>query len=213
MKAIFLHGLGQDSSAWKQTLDKIDIMEEALCPDLSTWLVHKQPCYLSLYRELERQCAQLSKRIDLCGISLGGILAMQYAIEHTEQVRSLVLIATQYTMPKGLLKLQNILFHFMPSVAFTGMGFSKKDFIRLCKSMIDLDFRDSFARLTCPILIVCGEKDRANKKASIQLQAQIPHAKLVIIADAGHEVNVDAPMELGKAIKDFYEEVSDTTGI
>ena len=82
LKAIFLHGLGQDSSAWKQILDKIDIMEDALCPDLSTWLVHKQPCYLSLYRELERQCAQLSKPIDLCGISLGGILAMQYAIEH-----------------------------------------------------------------------------------------------------------------------------------
>ena len=36
---------------------------------------------------------------------------------------------------------------------------------------------------------------------------RIPHAKLVIIADVGHEVNVDAPIELGKEIKDFYEEV------
>lgn len=213
MDTIFLHGLGQDSSAWKQTLDIIDNQEDALCPDLSTWLMNKQVCYLSLYQELERQCAQLSKPIDLCGISLGGVLAMQYAIEHTDQVHSLVLISTQYTMPKGLLKLQNILFHFVPSTAFTSMGFQKRDFIQLCKSMIDLDFRDSLAMLTCPILIVCGEKDRANKKASIQLQARIPHAKLAIIADAGHEVNVDAPMELGKAIKDFYEEVSDTTGI
>ena len=73
--------------------------------------------------------------------------------------------------------------------------------------MIDLDFCDSLAMLTCPILIVCGEKDRANKKAAIQLQVRIPHAKLVIIADVGHEVNVDAPIELGKEIKDFYEEV------
>lgn len=207
MKAMFLHGLGQDSSVWKQVLDNIDNHTDALCPDLSTWLMNKQTCYLSLYQELERQCAKLPKPMDLCGISLGGILAMQYAIEHKDEVHSLVLIATQYTMPKGLLKLQNILFHFMPRAAFTSMGFQKKNFIQLCKSMIDLDFCDSLAMLTCPILIVCGEKDRANKKVAIQLQARIPHAKLVIIADVGHEVNVDAPIELGKEIKDFYEEV------
>ena len=171
MKAMFLHGLGQDSSVWKQVLDNIDNHTDALCPDLSTWLMNKQTCYLSLYQELERQCAKLPKPMDLCGISLGGILAMQYAIEHKDEVHSLVLIATQYTMPKGLLKLQNILFHFMPRAAFTSMGF------------------------------------RANKKVAIQLQARIPHAKLVIIADVGHEVNVDAPIELGKEIKDFYEEV------
>ena len=67
MKAMFLHGLGQDSSVWKQVLDNIDNHTDALCPDLSTWLMNKQTCYLSLYQELERQCAKLPKPMDLCG--------------------------------------------------------------------------------------------------------------------------------------------------
>ena len=49
MKAMFLHGLGQDSSVWKQVLDNIDNHTGvALCPDLSTWLMNKQTIYLCI---------------------------------------------------------------------------------------------------------------------------------------------------------------------
>ena len=42
----------------------------------------------------------------MCGLSLGGILALQYAIEHPEHIHALALIGTQYTMPKTLLRIQ-----------------------------------------------------------------------------------------------------------
>lgn len=58
----------------------------------------------------------------------------------------------------------DMLFHLMPNSAFSKMGFKKADVINLCGTMAELDFSDSLYKVSCPVLIVCGEKDTANKK-------------------------------------------------
>lgn len=144
MKYILLHGLGQTASSWSKTADVMDDKWDVKCPNLADWLHNESPCYETLYRALERYCEQFDEPLSLCGLSLGGILAMQYCMEHAEKVHSLVLIGTQYTMPKQLLKMQNILFRFMPSSMFSKIGFRKPDFISLCKSMMELDFTHGY---------------------------------------------------------------------
>lgn len=205
MKYILLHGLGQTSSSWNKTLDVMSDKWDIMCPNLADWLYSESPCYETLYKALEKYCEQFDEPLSLCGLSLGGILAMQYSIEHSEKVHSLVLIGTQYTMPKKLLKMQNILFHFMPSSMFSKMGFQKSDFISLCKSMIELDFTHNLKNIHCRVLVLCGEKDKANKTASIDIQKKIPHAKISIISGAGHEVNIDNPVSLGNELNNFFE--------
>lgn len=135
---------------------------------------------------------------------------MQYSIEHSEKVHSLVLIGTQYAMPKKLLKMQNIMFQFMPSSMFSKMGFQKADFISLCKSMIDLDFTHNLKDISCRVLVICGEKDKPNKSASLQLGNLIPYAKITIISGAGHEVNIDAPIKLGNELNVFFNSSHNT---
>ncbi len=141
MKYIMLHGLGQSSESWSDTVKVFNDDFEVLCPNLSDWLFGKIPCYDTLYRTLETYCEQFEEPLNICGLSLGGILAMQYAIEHPEKMNSLVLIGTQYEMPKYLLKMQNLIFRIMPCSAFEKMGFQKTDFINLCKSMTELNFK------------------------------------------------------------------------
>ena len=65
-------------------------------------------------------------------------------------------------MPKNLLKIQNVIFKFMPDKAFSEMGFGKKDFMQLSNSMMDLNFEHSIKKINCDVLILCGEKDKAN---------------------------------------------------
>jgi len=204
MKCIFLHGLGQSAASWEQTVKKLGQTADVLCPELSEWLGPGRACYGSLYNGLEQYCARFEGPLALCGLSLGGILALQYGIEHPDRVDSMVLIGTQYVMPKRLLKLQNALFHLMPKRAFQGMGFEKRDLIDLSRSMMDLDFRADLKQISCPVLIVCGEKDGANKKASVEMGEQIPGARLILIPGAGHEVNKDAPEGLGDLISGFW---------
>lgn len=135
------------------------------------------------------------------------MLALNYTIEHPEKVNSLVLIAAQYKMPKGLLKVQNILFQLMPKSMFQQTGFGKKEFIQLCRTMMELDFSNSIQKISCPALIVCGERDSANKKASLELAGLLKNAQLQIISDSGHEVNIEAPERLAEILHVFYNQV------
>ena len=204
MKYIFLHGLGQTASSWKRTIESMDCKLDNLYPDLSDWLCNKEICYDNLYKGLEEYCGSFHEKLNLCGLSLGGILALQYGIEHPEKVSSLVLIGTQYTMPKRLLQIQNMIFRVMPRALFQKTGFRKRDFIYLSKSMMDLDFQDSLKEIRCPTLIICGARDKVNQPASMKLKAQIPGAEISIIPNAGHEVNLENPVGLGEVLYAFF---------
>ena len=133
-------------------------------------------------------------------------MALNYAVDYPEKVGSLVLIAAQYKMPKRLLKFQNFLFKIMPKNAFSDMGLSKADAAGLCKTMAYLDFGGSLGKIKCPTLIVCGEKDRANIKASRELAVKIKSSRLVTVENAGHEIYSDAPEKLAEILREFYGE-------
>ena len=141
MKTILLHGLGQTSSSWKNTINTMGKSADILCPNLFDWFEDKEVCYQVLYLAFSEYCKQFSEPVNICGLSLGGILALQYGIENPDKINSLALVATQYTMPKKLLQFQNMLFRFMPKRTFESMGLGKTDFINLSKSMINLDFQ------------------------------------------------------------------------
>ena len=161
--------------------------------------------YENLYKAFSEYCLKIDEPIHLCGLSLGGILALQFAIENPLKVRSLTLIGTQFVMPKKLLKIQNVIFKFMPHKAFSEMGFGKKDFMQLSNSMMDLNFEHSIKKINCDVLILCGEKDKANKAASLKMKQYIHNAQIQLIENAGHEVNADAAEKLSDILNIFYK--------
>lgn len=205
MKYILLHGLGQTAQNWSGVIHELNPEWDILCPDLAEWLLEKDPCYGTLYQKLEEYCGQFEEPLCLCGLSLGGILALDFAAGHPDRVFRLVLMGTPCKMPRKLLKLQDIVFRFMPDRTFLEIGFEKKAFISLCRSMAELDFEKRLNGITARTLVICGKKDFANKAASVKLAESLPDAELVLIPDAGHEVNRDAPVMLGKELRRFLE--------
>lgn len=203
MKQIYLHGLGQTPDSWKKTLTQMKTAENAVCLDLAELLRGTEATYQALYTAFSDAFNTESGPLRLCGLSLGGVLALHYAIDHPEKVDSLVLLATPYQMPKRLLQFQNMLFRLMPNSMFQQMGFGKKEFLKLCKSMMALDLRASLSRVSCPTLVICGERDHANRKASVKLAEQIANAELQMLPDTGHEVNTEAPGELAVLLDNF----------
>ena len=83
MSYILLHGLGQTSSSWNDTIQTLNEDRNIFCPDLSDWIMGKQPCYDTLYKAFEKYCEQFDDTLCLVGLSLGGILAMQYSMSNT----------------------------------------------------------------------------------------------------------------------------------
>lgn len=207
MQYIFIHGLGQNPASWDSTISFISKPIDAVCPDLAALLENKEATYENLYRAFSDYCNGISQPLNLCGLSLGGILALNYAIDHPAEVQSLVLIGTQYKMPVTLLRLQDIIFRFMPRSAFKGLGFQKKDFIELTNSMISLDFSKTLKNISVPTLVLCGEKDKANQKAAKALAENIRGAKLQLVEGAGHEVNMDSPEKLASLLEVFFKRI------
>ncbi len=201
MKYILLHGMGQNASSWDKTISYLPDATETVCPELSNFFSEDNCNYNKMYSSFCRYCNSFSEPLNLCGLSLGAVLALNYAIDFPQKVSSLILIAPQYNMPKFLLKVQNVLFKFMPESQFKDIGFKKKDFITLTNSMADMDFTSGLNKVNCPVVVICGEKDNVNKKAAIKLARELPNAKFSTIDNSGHEVNVDNPQGLANAME------------
>ena len=204
MTHLFLHGLGQTPNTWTNILSGISVTD-ACCPDLFSLCADKPLNFAGIYRGFCQLSERASAPLHLCGLSLGGMLALRYAAEHPEKVGSLVLIGTQYQSPDRLLTIQNMIFRLMPQKAFAQMGLGKQDFLSLCLSMKGLNFEPELSKITCPVLVLCGEKDRANLPAARQLAALLPHAEFSPIPHAGHEANTDASGELTALLRAFYQ--------
>ncbi len=202
MKTVLLHGLGQTAQDWKEVVYQLST-SHVECPELFS-LTGNEISYSRILVELERQYSNATEPLRICGLSLGALLALDFTIRHGNKVDSLVLIGAQYKVPTLLIDFQNLLFRCMPSKSFDNMGISKSDTIKLSHSMRSLDFTSQLNRITCPVTILCGEKDSANLRAAKKLNELLPQATLQIVSGAGHEINKDAPEVIVAILNDKF---------
>ena len=195
-KTILVHGSGHKAASWKETISYLHRREDILCPELSAILDGREASYSSLRTAFAAYCAQADGPVNLCGLSLGGILALDYTLEHPETVKTLV--------PRAAFALQNIVFRLLPKSMFASMAFDKRDTFALGNSMKNLDFSGSVHEIRCPTLILCGEKDSTNIKSARFLAQNIQGAELQILTNTGHVVNEEAPKALAERLNAFY---------
>lgn len=204
MANILIHGAGHQATSWNDTISYLKMDQEILCPSLFSILDGKEATYENLYRAFALYCNNIKGSLDLCGLSLGGILALNYALDFPEKVNSLVLIGTPYKIPKFLFGIQNFIFRFLPKSVFKNMELSKQDMLALLGSMKKLNFSQKIRDINCPTLVLCGKKDGANLKSARFLAQHIKHAKLEILENTGHIVNEESPQLLAQQLDAFY---------
>lgn len=205
MTYVLVHGLGQNATSWQKVIDYMQLdSEKIISPDLFQLSASGKIDYRNLYRNFFNYCEKQEGPIHLVGLSLGAILSLNYALDRPDKVNSLILINTQYKMPQFILAFQSAIFQVLPNSVFKKIGLPKKDAIQLMKSMKTLDFSNRLSEIACETLILCGEKDRPNRKAAKQLAILIMDAKLKFIQNAGHEANIDNPEDTAKIIKNFW---------
>lgn len=205
---VLLHGLGQRADSWKPVIRHLSAQTPVIAADLGEYMTDQEASFERLAALLERSLETLQEPADIAGLSLGAVLALDYALSHPDKTRSLILIAPQYKMPKGLLRVQNAVFTVLPERMFSGTGLLKTQMKSLTSSMMQLDYTEKLKNLVCPVLVVVGSKDRANRKAAQKLTALLPQARLVVMEGSGHEVNRDDPARLAGMMRRFLGELS-----
>ncbi len=106
MANILVHGLGQDetsSNEVKNQLNNNGIKVET--PNLFSIVKNYQVNYDNMYKIFADYCNSLNEKINLVGLSLGVILAIDYVIEYLEKINSIVLIGTPYDIPKKMFEI------------------------------------------------------------------------------------------------------------
>lgn len=203
---ILIHGSGHKADSWNKVITYMNNDKDILCPNLSSILNGKEASYDNLYYSFSEYCNKIEGKIDLCGLSLGGILALNFAIDYPDKVKSLVLIGTPHKVPKVMFSIQNIIFKFLPKSMFDTMAFNKKDTFILGSTMKKLDFSTRVQNIKCPTLVICGEKDSANIRSADYLAEKIENAKLEVIKNTGHIVNEESPKELAETLTEFWKD-------
>ena len=72
-----------------------------------------------------------------------------------------------------------------------------------CLEVVDVEPR--LSTISLPTLIIHGRRDVICPLAAAEnLAAKIPNSRLVVIEDAGHVPTITRPVDVAKAIEDFF---------
>jgi len=81
---VFIHGLGQDASSWTATIRHLSTKDDLVSVHLPNLLQHQEVTYQALYQQFKLFCLSYDQPLHLTGLSLGGILALNFAIETSQ---------------------------------------------------------------------------------------------------------------------------------
>ena len=172
----------------------------------------------------------------IMGISMGSMAAQYFALDHPELVRSLCLIGSACTLAEPVRQamreraatarrdglsavLRAATGHwFTPEfrlrrpdvidrVEKTVLACDPGQYAALWEMIAGLETQERLAEIARPTLVLVGEKDSSTPPAAARLiAAQIPGARMEIIAGAAHLATLEMPDAVNQLVENFFSE-------
>jgi 3-oxoadipate enol-lactonase len=235
---LFMHGVGSERTTWRPQLAGLGDGFRCVAVDCRGHGESAAPAESISIPRFAADTAELIGGLGLgtahvCGLSMGGIVALQLWADRPELVRSLILAdcwAYHGAAAAGLAdRLRAIDTTSMPELARDRMPavlapgadpellarvievMAAKDracYRRSSEVLWGADMRRVAATVRVPALVLVGELDRiAPPELSEELARLVPGARLEVITGAGHLCNEERPVEFNRALVSFIERV------
>ena len=173
----------------------------------------------------------------LCGFSMGGYVAIEIIAACAHNVGAICLLGTSgrpesaegaAQREKAILATERDFEKFTSGVARFGTSIETQSNTALMAEILALlravgpatavaqnraimargDHRNALAKLTLPVLVLCGKTDQITPPAlSEELAALIPGAQLAWIDGAGHMTPLEQPAQLAQHLRNFITKV------
>ena len=232
----FLHGVGSDKSVWAPQLAHFGRSRRAVAFDYPGY-GDSDPAPEETTRDdyakaiLAAMDSLDIERAHVCGLSLGGVIAIGLHSLAADRCASLILADSFAMHPDGHGIYERSL---AGSTNLRAMAEARVDFLLAAGALDDVraevvetmsridaaayrigaeavwlaDQRKRAAAIDVPTLVIVGEEDRATPpELSKQLADLIPGARLESIAGAGHISNLERPAEFDRIVEEFIAAV------
>lgn len=230
---VLLHGAGMGRWMWQPQMEPLGRAYRTLAPDLPGLggsvasgpfsIAGAADAVIALIREQGQGAA------DVCGLSLGAIVALEMALRAPNVVRSLVLSGGQVHPNSVLMAVERTILALLPASAlekppallnkrYPDLAQAATDDMRatgkhrlldLIGELGKIDYRQRLGEVRMPTIVLCGGRDRANLPAARMLARGIPHARLLIVSGVGHVWNLEAPDLFTDTLLTFLRQVED----
>lgn len=238
---VLLHGLGSCGDDWGMQISELASQYRVIAPDLPG---HGESGADASIDSVESMAEAVSGLVEalgttsahVVGLSLGGAVALQWAIDRPDQIRSLTAVNTFARLNlarRGLLRMagralllltgqMEWMGNWVASGLFPGAnqrelrqlaaariaGNSWRGYLQAALAVTRFDCREGLARIKAPTMVVAGEMDSTVPMGpKLELARRIPGARLEIIPGSGHVTPIDAAPRFNALLLSFLDGV------
>ena len=242
---LLVHGLGSSTRDWEYQIPVLAAHYRIIALDVRGHGRSHKPRERYSIEGFAADVAALIEHLKLApvhlvGISMGGMIGFQLAVDRPELLKSLTIvnsgpevkaktpgdywqIAKRWTLSR-LLSLETIakglgrLLFPKPEQAELRRKIEqrwpendKRAYLASLDAIIGWGVRERLATITCPTLVVTGDRDYTPVSVKETYVKELPNARLQVVEDSRHATPLDQPERFNSILLNFLDEIESRT--
>jgi len=176
------------------------------------------------------------KETHLAGFSMGGVIALRFALDYPQMVKALIVVSSSSQVnPQAIDRYEqraraaeqegiqaiatDLERRFYPGFLQKSPDFLNKyrqqfltndprGWAMAARSMARYNYTEELARIKCPTLVIVGENDvSVGVGGSVIISRRIPGSQLKIVKECGHDIAREKPEEFNGTVLEFLASV------
>ena len=233
---VLIHGLGSHAGDWRGQTDGLSSAFRVIAIDLRGHGQSDKPAGPYSVPLFARDVACVLRALQLgpahiVGLSLGGAVAFQLAVDEPALVRTLTIVNSgpSFTASWKIRLALGIRLFMLKVFGLRTLASTiasrlfpkpeqealRRDFVEhvttndvrayeaSTRAVVGWSVEDRLARITCPVLVISGDRDYTPVALKEAYVRKMPNARLEVMTDAGHACTIEKPEEFNALVRSF----------